>query len=392
MENYRKPKKSVVVDTNVLMTHLDQLQMMDRDINIYVPKAVIDELTYLKEKEDLMIKAATALTYLQKRSANRDPRIGRCVLQSNREVADPCGITKRSKVSNDDKILHWALQLQKKLKVAICCFTQDVILQIKSIACGMNASGDNRTLLSNSATEQTLLNITSLAGGQIIHLIIDENVLIHRLSLVRTLVDQSESKEPQSFKFHVHIPWSAIVALDQLKVSNESVDVKMKASKVAHYLLDYIQKKTPWIHVQHMEVNLRHWLSQLKGQDVFILSEDLEVKFIMDIRVINEEKLLLMWFPETIVQNACRMLPTVPVSDHPWFHRLRPTIKKKKPKSPKVQLGTMKKALRLVKQRRKKAFDVLFSKAKTQSEDGLKDTFNLMLCDVYLQLKEFSRK
>ena len=413
-----KNRKHTVIDTNILMTLLDKLKMPDRTTDIYVPKAVMDELNYLKDKEDLTTQVDMAKEYLQRRSPNRDPRLGRYVFETS-EVSQKRGC----KVSNDDKILCWALQLQKELGVTVNCFSKDVILQIKAIACGMDAFSDNQTpvmmppdedvKVSNedvkvkqraaktahymlqhirSPKNQTLLGAAPSAAASpaavgckssdTVDLIVDKNWLIHRLPLLETLLELNNFE--WTVKFRVHIPWRVMIALDLLKVSDESEEVKIKAAKMAKYLLQHI--RSPWIGVQHMEADLQQWLEPLKERNCFVLSEDLRVKYIYDIRVINEEKLHLMYFSDTYIQTASRQLPPIPLSTQPWFRQLVTAINNKKKKTN----GKVLKPNRIkTKKIKKKLRNILFRPTWTQNSatddrfdglmGGLMDDHELMI-------------
>ena len=397
-ESHRKRKRSIVIDTNILMTNLDQLHSIERKTDIYVPLVVIEELNYLQAKEDLRDKAQAALDYVKQRSSNRDPRIGRCVLQSIEEAVDSVKELKGSKVSNDDKVLYWALLLQREFQVAVSCFTQDVILQIKAMACGMNACGDSASLLSEQealepALEPAAIQSTGSEQCSTFDLIVDENFLVHRLSLLKTFINQSNSAGGHQTKFRICIPWKVMMTLDLLKVSNESVETKIKAARAAHFLLDHIRKRSPWIHIQDIETSPKQWLKQFSHNRVFILSEDLKLKFIANIRVINEEKLLLLWFAETFVQNACHVLPAMSTSTKPWFRQLRTSSSRYTSKKKRKKVTGDLRPSNMTRKHRTKVWDHLFPRSKPERKTRDRgDQFNMMLCDVYVRMKEFSAR
>ena len=63
----RRLKRPVVIDTNILLTRLDQLPLLDHVADLYIPKAVVNELVYLNGKENLTYNVKSALSYLEKR-------------------------------------------------------------------------------------------------------------------------------------------------------------------------------------------------------------------------------------------------------------------------------------------------------------------------------------
>ena len=325
----RRLKRPVVIDTNILLTRLDQLPLLDHVADLYIPKAVVNELVYLNGKENLTYNVKSALSYLEKRRAQRDPRIGSCISQSESAVAISPVSQNGSKVTNDDKILHWALHLQRQSIIPVTCFTQDLILQTKAIACGINATGDVKSLLISTSSEPPSFQVAGPLDVQIVPIIIDETFLIHRLGLLKTLTEQSGSLQQNSFRFLIHIPWQVLANLDQLKISHESVDTKMKASRAVHYILDCARNRSPWIRIQHVEQSLDQWMAQFKQGNVFILSQEPDFKSFMGFPVINEEKLLAEYFSGTCIQKACQVLPAVTASSQPWYRKLNTTSPKK---------------------------------------------------------------
>ena len=267
---------SVVVDTNILINSLDNIKTINDKVNIYVPKAVIEELANLYERDDddmlLKRKASSALIYLLKRKTNRDPRLANLIVVES----DNLNI---KTTSNDDKIIYCALHLKKTLKKTIGLLTMDVILEIKAIACGINTFSIDDPDLTNVIKTCVPVYINQRDPEnrcEIIDLLVDENFLINRWGFLVTLVDISNGEIPHRHKFRIHIPRKALKVLDLLKVCDgcdDCVDRKRVAAKINRYLLDEIRNKSPWIDIQAINCPLVKWIDQIETKSLFMLNE-----------------------------------------------------------------------------------------------------------------------
>jgi len=133
----------VIVDTNIFLSHLPTVEMLlnigssEKNIQIYIPWMVLQELDYMKTKNEkknsIEILARKAALFLFEQIKKKNPRVR---IQTLDEFKNCINLLSDE---NDDKILEWCLYLQKERQCKMILLSNDIMFCAKASASGVES-------------------------------------------------------------------------------------------------------------------------------------------------------------------------------------------------------------------------------------------------------------
>ena len=133
----------VIIDTNILLSHLPTVKMLlqrnmfCKKIQIYIPWMVLQELDYMKTKNEkknsIEILARKAASFLFEQIKVKNPCFR---IQTLDEFKNCISLLTDE---NDDKILEWCLYLQKERQCKMILLSNDIMFCAKASASGIES-------------------------------------------------------------------------------------------------------------------------------------------------------------------------------------------------------------------------------------------------------------